>query len=180
MATRTERQGERISDAAEDVKQRAAAGAEDLRDRAEERADAWSRGLGEHAGNIAEAVRQAGESARGKEDWLADAANGLSRNLNGFAETARDKGLGGMRRDVEMFARDRPLLFMGAAVMAGLALGRVLRSTPPTEQQPHYGGAGTEAGISPDYHRPGLAEAPASAPTTTMSTGTEGGTRGTH
>lgn len=140
-----ESQSEGVPAAVEEVKQRAASGADALKETAKTRAERLGAGVGEHAGNIARAVRSAGEQLRGKEDWLADAADGVGRNLEKFSAIAREKGFDSMKRDVERLARERPALFMGAAVTAGVALGRLLRSTPP---------ARGEADRSPEYQQP--------------------------
>ena len=167
MATGNERQDEDVSTAVEDVRQRVASGAEAVRDRARTRAEDLSAGVGEHAENIAQAIRSAGETLRGREDWLAEAADGLSRNLENFSAAAREKGFDGLKRDVERLARERPAVFIGAAVTAGVALGRLLRSYPPEqraaeEHRPDYhtasaapsadvGGEATHAAASPAW-----------------------------
>jgi hypothetical protein len=134
METGNEMRGRDPAAAFEDVKQRAVSGMEELKDRARERAEELGADFGGHAENIAEAVRSAGDSLRGKEDWLADAAQGLGRSLERLTATAREKGFDGIKRDVEQLARERPLIFMGSAVAIGLALGRVLRSRPPADR----------------------------------------------
>ena len=96
---------EDVATAAEDVKQTVASSAKAVRHRAEARAEALSSGVGERAEHIAEALRSAGEALRGREDWLAEAADGLSRNLSSFSSSAREKGFDGLRRDVERLAR---------------------------------------------------------------------------
>lgn len=148
-------QSEGVPAAVEEVKQRAASGADTLRETAKARAERLGAGVGEHAGNIAQAIRSAGEQLRGKEDWLADAADGISRNLEKFSAIAREKGLDSIKRDVERLARERPALFVGAAVTAGVALGRLLRSTSPERGETGGGRAYQQpipaAGQTPDY-----------------------------
>jgi hypothetical protein len=82
----------------------------------------------EHVENVAAAVRSFENSVRGREDWLADAAATLGNELDHFAAVAREKDIKGLRAQLEMVARDRPVLFMGAAVALGAVVGRVLRS----------------------------------------------------
>jgi hypothetical protein len=146
MATGDEQRNESPPDAVKDIKQRVASGAAELQEGAKERAERLSAGLGERAGHIAQAVRSAGESLQGKEDWLADAANALGQRLESLSAAATEKGLSGIRRDAEHLARERPAVFMGAAVMAGLALGRVLRSSPPEQGASEHGGTGDRRG----------------------------------
>lgn len=179
MAT-TNEPGARAYD---DLKRRTAAGVEDLGDR--ERAEEMSSDMGQHAENVAEAVRTAGESLRGKEDWLADAAESLARSLERLSASAREKGLDGIKRDVEQLARERPVVFMGTALAVGLALGRVLRSSPPADRADPYSQSdapesdareATEEGseqIGPGAGWPSAPEAPA----TPAGPGGTGGTR---
>jgi hypothetical protein len=147
-----------------DIRQRAASGVTELQDSAKEQAEHLSAGLGERAGNIAQAIRTAGESLQGKEDWLAAAANSLGRALEDMSAAAKEKGFNGIKRDAEQLARGRPAVFMGAAVVAGLALGRILRSSPP-ERRAGKGhddagngsvGGGNDArpSTSPTYSKP--------------------------
>jgi len=150
MATGDEQRNESPPDAVKDIKQRAASGAAELQEGAKERAERLSAGLGERAGHIAQAVRSAGETLQGKEDWLADAANALGQRLESLSAAATEKGFSGIKRDAEHLARERPAVFMGAAVMAGLALGRVLRSSPPEQGGSEQGGS--EQGGTGDRH----------------------------
>lgn len=159
---------ENASTAVQDVRRTVASGAEAVQHRVKARAETLSSGVGERAAHIAEALRSAGEQLRGREDWLAEAADGLSRNLDSFSNSAREKGFDGLRQDVERMARQRPAMFIGASVAAGLALGRLLRSHPPgqdaAEDQPatsHHtanvgsmtsaAGQDTRAAASPAY-----------------------------
>jgi hypothetical protein len=143
MATGNEKPGRDAASAFEEVKQRTASGIEDLEGAARERAEAIGQDMGHRAEAVAEAVRAAGESLRGKEDWLADAAESVGRSLERLSAAAREKGIDGIRRDVEQLARERPVVFMGSALAIGLALGRVLRSRPQTER------------TAEDWHRQG-------------------------
>lgn len=168
MATEDERRGASPSEAVTDIRQRAASGAAELQDGAKAQAERFSAGLGERAGHIAQAIRTAGDSLQGKEDWLAEAANGLGRTLEDLSTAAKEKGFNGIKRDAEHLARERPVVFMGAAVAAGLALGRILRSSPPEQ------GAGERHGLSGDDRRQGHAA------TETGGGTAPGGGRGAH
>lgn len=101
-----------------------------------EHARQWGASVGERAGHVADAVRSAGESLRGQEDWLADAADTLGRSLTDLSRSAAGKGLHGIKAELERVARERPTLFMGAAIAAGVALGRILRSSAADANAP--------------------------------------------
>ena len=113
----------------EDVKRSAQAGAEALRAEARRGAESWTADIGARADHIADAVRSAGDALRGKEDWLAQAADALGDRLARFSDTARGKDYREIKDELERMARERPALFIGAAVTAGVALGRILRSS---------------------------------------------------
>lgn len=121
--------GHETASVTEDVKRSAQAGAEALREEARRRADGWTADIGARADHIADAIRSAGGALRGKEDWLADAADALGDRLARFSDTARTKDYGEIKDELERMARERPALFIGAAVTAGVALGRILRSS---------------------------------------------------
>ncbi|MEQ9639901.1 MAG: hypothetical protein RIM84_07735 [Alphaproteobacteria bacterium] len=131
MAKQNGAAGDEIADAAGEMKQRAAEGADALKRAAQAKAEETTQEIGERVDRVADAVQSAGSSLRGQEDWLADAADSLGRSIHDMSNSARQKGFSGLKSDVERFAHEQPLLFMGAAVMVGLAVGRLMRSAPP-------------------------------------------------
>ena len=118
------------SAAAEDIKRAAQAEFGETQQAAEQKAQEWTNALGEHAHNIAHAIRSAGQAAESNEAWLSRSANALSGQIEELSATMKERGFDGLRRDLETLARERPALFMGAAVTAGVAAARVLRSRP--------------------------------------------------
>lgn len=151
------RQDESLGDAAADVRQRVEAGAESLRETVRDSSKAATERLGARGEAVADAMRAAGESLRGREDWLADAADSLGRTVADLAGSVREKGLDGVRRDAERLAREHPVLFMTTAVTVGLALGRVLRSSPASAGDPYERQAQAPAagGSYEAYRQPG-------------------------
>ncbi|MGF1627447.1 MAG: hypothetical protein ACFCVH_21410 [Alphaproteobacteria bacterium] len=186
MATGNEDRGPDPMAAVDEAKQRAMAGMDELRDEARERADELGVGIGNHADNVARAIRTAGDSLRGKEDWLADAADGLSHNLERLSTAAREKGFEGIKRDAEQLARERPVLFIGAAVAVGVALGRLLRASTPEStvrgDPPRYraasGGESETADVSTPPTGPGWPGAQPADTSEQASTETRGGRDG--
>lgn len=166
---------ERGAAAAEDARQEAAETVRGIRDMAREQAEHLSADVGQRTHAIAEAVRSAGETLRGQEDWMADATLSLSRNLESLSQAIRERGFDGIRHDAERFARERPVLFMGAAVMAGLALGRVLRSSPYEPGAGEYGAESHPAGAAAASRPAAQNPTDRSTPTSTAS---EGGRHG--
>jgi hypothetical protein len=100
-----------------------------LKARAEEEAEGLSQHVGARAGRLADTLDTMGQDVRDEERWLANALTAASRRLQGFADTAAEKGPGALRQDAEQFARERPAIFLAGAVATGMVLGRVLRST---------------------------------------------------
>lgn len=138
---RDRRQGEQLSAAADEAKAKASGAAARARRVGEEQTDSLVDHIGRRGGAVAGALHSTGDSLRGKEDWLADAADALGDNLDRIARNAREKGPNGLRRDLEDLARERPALFLGASVTLGLALGRFLRSSPPGQHSDEAGSA---------------------------------------
>ncbi len=118
-----------VSSVENELKRIAGAGAEVVREKAESEADAWSSRFGERAATVADALSSAGDAARGKEDWFANAAESLSNQIKQLAQASQGKSGKEILRDAEHMARERPAMVMGAAVLSGLALGRLLRSS---------------------------------------------------
>jgi predicted trehalose synthase len=136
--------------ASEEFKRKASAEADMARETAEAQAGAWSSRVGERASNVAEAVRSASQAARGKEDWFADAADALSENLAQLSQAAQGKSGYELRMEAERLARERPALVMGAAVVAGVALGRLLKSSShPADSSLDSPSQGAALGRSP-------------------------------
>jgi ElaB/YqjD/DUF883 family membrane-anchored ribosome-binding protein len=98
-------------------------------------------GLGKS--KIAGQISQAAEALRGTGQRMVgegQEASGLSKLVDQAAERLSKVGEHienteprELVRDVEELARRRPEVFIGAAVVAGLVLGRFLRSRPPEE-----------------------------------------------
>lgn len=111
-------------------------------------------------GEFSEAVRETGRRFTGGDD------NAISR-LTGQAADSIDQAcnyLGGAEprqlvRDVTDLARRRPEIFIGGALLAGLVLGRFLRSTP----EEGSAGSGQEADLQGDLGTFGNTEASGSS-----------------
>lgn len=57
----------------------------------------------------------------------------LASRVDGLAESFERKGVSGVVRDVERYARRRPLVFLGGCFLTGLTIGRIARNaTPPS------------------------------------------------
>lgn len=131
MADQTQsRNGGGMAAAADDIRRRAGTAGDDALRAAERQAERVTGQIGERGATVAEAFRTTGRELRGKEDWLADAADLVGDNVERLARAASEKGPRGVRDDLETLARNRPALFMGVAIAAGICAGRLLRSAP--------------------------------------------------
>lgn len=52
----------------------------------------------------------------------------LADSVERFSSTLEQKGVSGVVRDVESFARRQPMLFLGGCLVAGIAVGRLARN----------------------------------------------------
>ena len=117
-----------------DVKDQVKAQAQDARHRAE---DAAKKGFEQGKGRVASQVNSVAQAFRKTGEQLRDEDQG---DLAGYTERIADqvekvsgylegKDLRAVIGDVETFARQRPGLFVGGALVVGLAAARFLRSS---------------------------------------------------
>jgi len=99
-------------------------------------------GLSRDMALLAEALREAGRKLNEGEQGgdfgrYADRAAGQVERLSTYL---RDNDLRGFVRDTENFARRRPEVFLGGALLAGLALARFLKASSPNRSYDGYEG----------------------------------------
>ncbi|MGC2857172.1 hypothetical protein ACM64Y_17015 [Novispirillum sp. DQ9] len=96
----------------------------------------------------------------GQGDTVGGLINAAADRLDSASDALRGRDVGQLVRDVNAFARRQPALFIGGALLAGMALGRF--ATAGTRPDSHIGtgtgmgmgaGMGTSAGagMAPDY-----------------------------
>jgi hypothetical protein len=78
----------------------------------------------------------------------------VAEQIGGLADQLADREPRELLREVERFARDRPALFLGGALLAGLGISRFLKSTSPASRSANTG----------DYRDPGADPAQRSHP----------------
>ena len=168
MADQTQsRNGGGMAAAADDIRRRAGAAGDEARQAAEQHAERVTGQIGERGATVAEAFRTTGRELRGKEDWLADAADLVGDNVERLARAASEKGPRGVRDDLETLARNRPALFMGVAIAAGICAGRLLRSAPSRTPAGDFDrNPATHPAASPYGHGPAAGSPTPASPTT--------------
>jgi hypothetical protein len=82
---------------------------------------------------MAEAVRRLSDEIRGHNEPLANAVGSAGSKLEGVAGQLRDADPADMARAVATFARNQPLLFVGAAFVAGLGVSHLLKNAAMME-----------------------------------------------
>jgi hypothetical protein len=113
------------------------------RDSAMSLLDAQRSRVADQIGSIGEALRQSTGSLESTGiGALAQYANQAADQINGFADTMRDRSWNELAVDIESFARRYPLTFMASAMGLGFIAGRFLLSSAERTNA-HYSGAGT-------------------------------------
>lgn len=135
-ASKTETAARKAKSAVEEAKDTAASVATDAKERVKHealsRAEAVQDTAAGEVGNVARALRKAASEARSGSpqersfgqmaDVLADASEAIGQ-----------KDLGTIANDIGDFARRNPLLFIGGAALAGLAVSRFAKASAPVQ-----------------------------------------------
>jgi ElaB/YqjD/DUF883 family membrane-anchored ribosome-binding protein len=103
---------------------------------------------GETLDSVAQAVREAGTGIRDQQPQIAEFAETAASQVERAAEYLRVHDANDLIDEASRFARQQPMVVVGGALLAGLALGRLLKSS--TTQSSGYGAYG-RYGSSPAY-----------------------------
>jgi hypothetical protein len=103
---------------------------------------------GETLDQVARAVREAGSGLRGERPEIAEFADTAAGRVEEAAQYLRVHDAGELIDEASRFARQQPVLVVGGALLAGLAIGRLLKSSTSIE-------SGVRAGMygQSDYGR---------------------------
>ena len=82
-------------------------------------------GVADLVQNLAQTVHRSGEQFKGQQDWIASAVERGAAELDTLATSLRERNLGDLAGQAQVFARRQPALFMGAALAAGFAVARL-------------------------------------------------------
>jgi hypothetical protein len=105
---------------------------ETARSAADSRQHVAAQDLGDFAG----ALRQAARSAKGDGTTVSRVADNLAGGLERLSSRLQSRDFNSLVRDVEDFARQQPLVFIGAAVLTGFVATRFLKSSAPSRAEP--------------------------------------------
>jgi hypothetical protein len=87
----------------------------------------------DYIGSIAQATSQAAQAFDSDLPQAARYIRQASEQIQGVADTVRERDVRELVGEVQDFARKQPTLFFGGAVILGFAALRFLKSTPPKE-----------------------------------------------
>jgi gas vesicle protein len=110
----------------------------------------------ESLGGIAQALRQTGEQMQdGQQAAMAQYAQRAADKIEQFSSQLQNKDVDQLLADVEGFARRRPEIFLGGALLLGFAAARFLKSSAPTpDMQMQMQAGGMQRGYEMNRPRP--------------------------
>ncbi len=97
----------------------------------------------DYIGSIAHATGQAAAAFESDLPQAAQYIRNASSQLQGVADSVRDRDVRELVSDVQDFARKQPTLFFGGAVLLGFAALRFFKSTPPQKDNSSEGRNGS-------------------------------------
>ena len=121
---------ERVKDRAADLKRQAKDAVHDMGVRARSAADEQKNVAAERVGGVARALRVASDDLHDQgQSLVAGYSRHVAEGLESMAQSLSRRSLGDLVEGVEDFARERPVAFMGGAMVAGFALARFMKSS---------------------------------------------------
>jgi hypothetical protein len=117
------------SSAAEDTKKAVGAASATLKDRARKVAEQQKQAGAEQIGGVASAVHGAAREIEHTMPQAAGFVHNTATRLEEAAASLRERSVDDLFRSLNNFARSRPAVFFGGAVLAGFALSRLLKSS---------------------------------------------------
>jgi hypothetical protein len=103
---------------------------------------------GDSLDQVAQAVRQTGDQLREQQPQLANVATTAADQVQQVAQRLRNSQPDELIRDVESLARRQPVIFLGGAVLLGMAAARLLKASPQSGGGGGYGsGSGFTSGV---------------------------------
>lgn len=138
--------GEAFHDARDEVARRAGAYAGEAQQAVAEKAEQAQRDIGSSLSAFGGALRAASDHLADSEQsaasqFMQEAASGLER----LSSSLKEKPFGQVLEDVQAFGRQNPGTLLAGSVLAGLALGRFIKASPPGTRHP------TQSAATPEY-----------------------------
>jgi hypothetical protein len=165
---------ERVKDRAADLKRKAEDTVQDMGARARSAAHEQKNVAAERVGGVAHALRVASDDLRERgQPMVAEYSRHAAEGLESMAQSLSRRSVDDLVGGIEDFARQRPVAFLGGAMVAGFALARLMKSSAgrrsergASYQRP-YASAGSPVETSAGGARPGAATSRPAAGATT-------------
>jgi hypothetical protein len=138
----TDRARRKAGELAGDLKRKAEESAEDLRQRARSAVDQQKDTAVGGIEGVAHALRSASDDLRERgQPWAAESSRQVAEGLESLAKWVSRRNIDDVTGSVEDFARQRPVAFIGGAMVAGFALARFMKSSSARRDRrtPAYG-----------------------------------------
>ena len=119
----------KVSSFAEEARARLAEGIEPMKEKAKEMAEAQKASGAEKMSGVAEAVHRAADDLGRELPQAAGYIHDAAASLEQASAALKDRSLDDLMDRVGQFARKQPVAFFGAAMLAGFALSRFLKSS---------------------------------------------------
>jgi hypothetical protein len=131
-----ERASELLHDARDTVTRKAGDYASEASEVISDKAEEAQRDIGSSLAALGGALRAASDhlannDERNASKFALDAAGGLER----LSSSLKQKPFGQVLEDVQSFGRQNPGVLLAGSVLAGLALGRFIKASPPAEPE---------------------------------------------
>lgn len=122
-----------------EVKQQGASVVESAQQRLGEFAEERKEAGAQQAQGLAHAIHRAADEIQDSAPWMARYVHEAAESVDGMAQSIRDRRPREIIGSLESLARRQPMAFFGAAALAGFALARFARSSPPRHGMAHHG-----------------------------------------
>lgn len=109
----------------DDAKTRGASLTGEVKERVASTAEEGKENVAERLDDVAKAARHSASELEGQQDWIAHLVERGADELGNLAATLRTNDLQGLLGKLEDLARRQPAVFVGAAMAAGFATGRL-------------------------------------------------------
>lgn len=123
-----------LNSAKEEVRRKAGEYASEAKTAAFQQAEGAQHDIGDKLAALGGALRAAGDRLAGdKQNTMSKLAEEAAGTIDQFSQTLKTKGFGEVVGDMRKTARQHPGMVFAGAMLAGIALGRLFKSTPPSD-----------------------------------------------
>src|SRR5690606_24855498 len=139
--------GERAREKADELRRQAEQQAHGMRERALSAVDQQKDVAAQRIEGVAQALRSVSDQLRERgQPTIAEYSRHLAEGLESMAGSLSRRNIDDLVGGIENFARQRPIAFVGGAMVAGFAIARFMKSS---SERRSYGGDGGRSGNWP-------------------------------